>query len=466
MVSPDTRWVGLRHVARSVSAALMAVGLALGLAISLGPRAADAFSCGVDVACYTLTVDLLGYSSDGSGLVQSTNGNYVPYGGGIDCQELNGAIAPGSTCSATFMDVLHQGYVMVYLLLTPAADSLRCDLAANCHATPLQLATIATGGTLQGFGFFKQAHTLTVRLSGTGSGTWKSTNASYVPDGLIDCAMVNGVVAEGSVCSHAFPDLSHTGVEVHFQATPATGSQVCIDGVGCYPDGSNSRTAFYGDTVWDFNSFALIAYPLTVTKTGAGSGMVTGQPAGIDCGATCTASIAYGTKVTLTAAPDKGSAFVGWTGVCQLQGATCIFALTGPSAANAVFGAASPTSSTRPASTPRSSPVAIASEAASPAADDTGPSSSPVASLATSTGPGSPTPATGSASPVASLATSAGPGSPTPATGSGSPASPPATGLATTDLTPAVLAIIVGALIIAIGIAAAGFQLRRRGGRR
>src|SRR5204863_406842 len=40
-------------------------------------------------------------------------------------------------------------------------------------------------------------------------------------------------------------------------------------------------------------------FKLTVSKTGAGSGTVTSSPAGISCGATCSAEFEEGTKVKL-----------------------------------------------------------------------------------------------------------------------------------------------------------------------
>lgn len=55
-------------------------------------------------------------------------------------------------------------------------------------------------------------------------------------------------------------------------------------------------------------------YTLTVTKTGAGSGTVTSNPAGIACGATCGASFTSGTSVILTAATATRSTFAGWSG--------------------------------------------------------------------------------------------------------------------------------------------------------
>jgi hypothetical protein len=54
--------------------------------------------------------------------------------------------------------------------------------------------------------------------------------------------------------------------------------------------------------------------PLTVAKTGTGGGTVTSDPAGINCGSACTAGFEAGSTVTLTASPDSGSTFTGWSG--------------------------------------------------------------------------------------------------------------------------------------------------------
>ena len=55
-------------------------------------------------------------------------------------------------------------------------------------------------------------------------------------------------------------------------------------------------------------------YTLTVTKAGTGAGTVTSNPAGINCGADCNEVYNEGTAVTLTATPDAGSTFAGWSG--------------------------------------------------------------------------------------------------------------------------------------------------------
>ena len=60
---------------------------------------------------------------------------------------------------------------------------------------------------------------------------------------------------------------------------------------------------------------------LTVAKDGTGSGTVASTPAGIDCGATCSAGFANGTQVSLTPTPADGSQFAGWSGACTGTGA-------------------------------------------------------------------------------------------------------------------------------------------------
>ena len=54
--------------------------------------------------------------------------------------------------------------------------------------------------------------------------------------------------------------------------------------------------------------------PLTVMKTGAGSGTVTSNLPGITCGADCTEAYPVGAMLTLTATPDATATFAGWSG--------------------------------------------------------------------------------------------------------------------------------------------------------
>jgi hypothetical protein len=69
---------------------------------------------------------------------------------------------------------------------------------------------------------------------------------------------------------------------------------------------------------------------VTVTRAGSGSGTVTSDPSGINCGNACTASFTAVPSVTLTATPASGSAFGGWSGACTGSAATCTFSTSNP----------------------------------------------------------------------------------------------------------------------------------------
>jgi hypothetical protein len=107
---------------------------------------------------------------------------------------------------------------------------------------------------------------------------------------------------------------------------------------------SNARFTAGGDTISrglsGSASGTSTTATLTVTRAGSGTGTVTSAPAGITCGATCSASFPAGTSVTLTAAPAAGSSFAGWSGACSGTG-TCTVALSASAGVTATFTAAS-----------------------------------------------------------------------------------------------------------------------------
>src|SRR5690606_185853 len=76
-------------------------------------------------------------------------------------------------------------------------------------------------------------------------------------------------------------------------------------------------------------------YALAVAPAGTGSGTVTSVPAGINCGATCSASFDHGTSVTLSATPATGSSFIGWSGACS--GSVCTVSMTAARNVTATF---------------------------------------------------------------------------------------------------------------------------------
>ncbi len=59
---------------------------------------------------------------------------------------------------------------------------------------------------------------------------------------------------------------------------------------------------------------------ISIAKTGNGFGTVTSSPAGINCGNSCTAAYTLNSTVALTANPDFGYSFSGWSGACSGTG--------------------------------------------------------------------------------------------------------------------------------------------------
>ena len=156
---------------------------------------------------------------------------------------------------------------------------------------------------------------LSVIREGTGNGTVTSNPAG------IDC---------GANCSASYD----SGTVVTLTATPAPGSTVeGWTGGGCSGTGPCTLTVTANTTV--FARFGITRFTLSVNREG--SGTVTSNPAGINCGNTCSAAYNSGTQVTLTATPDFLFAFVGWSGGgCSGTGA-CTVTMTANTTVTARF---------------------------------------------------------------------------------------------------------------------------------
>lgn len=163
---------------------------------------------------------------------------------------------------------------------------------------------------------------LSVKGAGTGTGAVTSSPAG------INC---------GSTCTSTFAN----GTAVTLNAAPNSGSTFagwsgsCSGTSAC----SVSMTANASVTA-TFNTTAVTNYQLSVTAAGTGGGTIASSPAGINCGQTCSASFASGTAVTLTATPNAGSTFTGWSGGCSGTGA-CSVTLTANTSVTATFSASS-----------------------------------------------------------------------------------------------------------------------------
>lgn len=80
---------------------------------------------------------------------------------------------------------------------------------------------------------------------------------------------------------------------------------------------------------------------LSVLTAGNGSGTVTSNPPGINCSTSCSASFPSESTVTLTASPDSGYFFSGWSGACSGTGA-CSATMKGAEFVTANFNSSPP----------------------------------------------------------------------------------------------------------------------------
>jgi hypothetical protein len=341
---------------------------------------------------------------------------------------------------------------LVALVVTLALSGTRPGPAAGSAMEPPGPAAVQSG--VDYYCVIYACYTLTVALSGDGSGTWQSTDSSHVPTDDIHCVQVNGVVTAGSKCSGQIGNFGQP-ISVYYTMTATAGSTACIH-AQCYSSAINGQLSLSNNVVLDWWAFGVGSYPVSVTKSGAGTGTVTSLPTGINCGPTltCAADFLFGSTVGLTADADPGAYFSGWTGACAGQGATCTIASIPASTTttNAVFSFGTPTASppaatTKPPATPR--PSATLRSGASPAA--------PSPSQAGAT----PDPSQSDAPGLSQEPSPEGTATEPSVAPSGPPNIIPAA-TTTGDMTPIVLAILGAGLLIAIGISIVGLALRRR----
>jgi hypothetical protein len=151
--------------------------------------------------------------------------------------------------------------------------------------------------------------------TGSGSGAVVSS-----PEG-IDC---------GATCSHAYD----AGTSATLTATPAPGSVFSGWSGACSGTGECDLTMDKAKAV--IATFTGVPETLSVSKSGAGSGTVASDPAGLSCGSTCSYAFGHGTSVTLTEVPATGSFFTGWAGDCS-GAATCTVSMTQARSVSATF---------------------------------------------------------------------------------------------------------------------------------
>jgi hypothetical protein len=83
--------------------------------------------------------------------------------------------------------------------------------------------------------------------------------------------------------------------------------------------------------------FVRVIYSLDAAKSGSGSGTITSSPVGISCGNDCSEVLFQGSVITLTAQPDLGSLFAGWSGGGCSGTSVCVVSITTNVTVTAMF---------------------------------------------------------------------------------------------------------------------------------
>lgn len=236
---------------------------------------------------YTLTVQKTGL---GGGTVTSSPG-------GITC---------GADCTEEYLD-------QTQVTLTATANSISVFtgwIGGGCSGTGVCAVTMSQAQTV--VANFNTVPTARVTVSVTGGGGVFGSG-SGISCGDVDPLpqVCSALVALGStVTLNAFGDPGE-----YFRSW---------SGFPCVSEPTNNTCTFTltGDVSGNASFFSQPV--LFVTKSGTGTGTVTSSPSGIDCGANCTYPYAPGTLVTLTATPNAGSTFTGWSGGGCTGTGTCV----------------------------------------------------------------------------------------------------------------------------------------------
>jgi parallel beta-helix repeat protein len=173
----------------------------------------------------------------------------------------------------------------------------------------------------------------------------KLVTASFIQETAVTRSLSVNVSGDGSIsstpagiqcgqqCEHDFPQATL----VTLTATPEAGYQ--FDGWSGACSGTTSTCSL--DLAEDRTvnaSFILIGSGTnSLSVTLSGNGNVISSPAGIQCGQHCQHDFTSGTQVTLTATPEAGYLFNGWSGACSGITATCMLDLNEDLAATASF---------------------------------------------------------------------------------------------------------------------------------
>jgi hypothetical protein len=271
------------------------------------------------------------------------------------------AVEPGSSLPVTVRAIPGTNQAFLKWSASECGSAPECNVELKPGVEPPQVWALFTPALLE------------VRIEGDG----KVTGAN----GTINCVSPEPELPAKTDCSEE--ELA-TGAPLTLKAEP-TGDGLVTWVFGCDPgDDPHAKECHFqpenraigvrfGNGTGPEPPFG-VTVSLRVSKTGSGTGTVTGGPAQgegggkIECGATCTANpaIGFGTRVKLAAEAASGSHFVRWEGApCSTQ-TTCALNAGPVTSVRAVFDA-NPSSPSDPAPSSQPQPSALPQPSSPPA---------------------------------------------------------------------------------------------------
>ena len=232
----------------------------------------------------------------------------------------SGSISGCTESSGVCSDEYEEG-TEVTLTETPAAHQKFAAWSGCAPTSPTECKVTLSEDTVVTAGFEPIEFNLEVSVSGKGS--VKANSGS-----------ISGCTESSGVCSDEYEE----GTEVTLTETPAA-HQKFAAWSGCAPTSpTECKVTLSEDTVVTAGFEPSVPQTLEVTLAGKGEGTITSSPAGIECSsATCEAEFEEGTVVTLTASPEPGSAFTGWSGCVSTSPTECKVTMDGYRPVTATF---------------------------------------------------------------------------------------------------------------------------------
>lgn len=320
--TPPTYWIWLGNIdaygyagcnSASISALVSSYGYQSGLQVSKDPATGSCTAL-QSKPLYVISSHVINLIKSGTGSGTVTSNPAV-----INC---------GVNCFGSFA---HNAFV--YLTALADAGSLFAGWGGDvCNATSTpSVCTVGMSNDKTVVPVFEPSgtglNTLIAQRAGTGSG--KVTDSALGSSSFIN-------INCGTDCSESY--ISGTSVIVY--AYPNSDSTF-VNWFGCNSVSGNACTATMSAVKNARATFGLKIYKLDVARTGTGNGTVLG--AGINCGPSgiiCSANLASGNGILLTASPDTNSKFESWSGCDYSAGNYCVVDMFSAKSVSANFSTA------------------------------------------------------------------------------------------------------------------------------